>query len=120
MSEKINEMVSTTTTEQKKPTVLEKRKVKTMREKALDRLADFIAERVANDDKATKIIQEMEKLAKERTDNTDEEDENKKAWAHTVPSIKNHLLVVYEKDLVGSQDRSTRAIAKRNKKKAEK
>lgn len=92
-------------------TKLEKLESKTKREKDLDRLAVEIANLVENDDMVREIVAHMEALAAEKTDKGE-----KKAWAHTVPTIKAHIMKKYRDELAKPVSRAEMAIAKRKKK----
>lgn len=99
---------------------LKKNKTKTAREKALDELIDEIAELCFDDDeKLEKAVMEAEHLA---TLKTEKGDKNPDAWAHTIPAIKNHIMIAYEFVKVEPTDRLARAkaIAAKKKKKESK
>ena len=86
------------------------KKTKTQREKMLDRLAVEIANLVADDDLVKEMVEDAESLAMEKTDKGEQ-----KAWAHTMPSIKNHIMAKYA-DKMPQVSRVDMAIAKRKPK----
>lgn len=99
---------------------LKKNKTKTAREKALDKLVDDIAELCFDDDeKLEKAVMEAERLAGLPTEKGDK---NPDAWAHTIPAIRNHIMIKYELVKVETTDRLARAkaIAAKKKKKESK
>lgn len=99
---------------------LKKNKTKTAREKALDELIDEIAELCFDDEKKLeKAVMEAEHLA---TLKTEKGDKNPDAWAHTIPAIRNHIMIAYEFVKVEPTDRLARAkaIAAKKKKKESK
>lgn len=94
---------------------LKKKKTLTAREKALDSLVAEIAELCFEDDeKLEKAVMEVEHLAALKTENGGK---NPDAWAHTVPAIKNHIMIAYGFVKVEEPDRLAKAKAIAAKKK---
>ena len=99
---------------------LKRKKTLTAREKALRSLVADIGERCANDEEMLKkAVKEAMELAQLKTENGEK---NPKAWAHTIPAIRNHIFITYKLEEVKEEDLMAVAMAaaakqkKKNKK----
>lgn len=94
---------------------LARKKTLTAREKALRILVADIGERCANNEEVLKAaVKEAVELAQLKTENGEK---NPKAWAHTIPAIRNHIFITYKLEEVKEEDLMAVAMAAAEKKK---